>query len=65
MRLIACYYPFDIPCKLDVVGEIYINIYMVIMVYCQLPSDQSCLSRKSNYPNILINNTILVISLSH
>ena len=26
MCFIACYYPFNIPCKLDDVEEIYINV---------------------------------------
>ena len=39
MRFIACYYPFDIPCKLDDVEEIYINVLvLVIIAHCLLIS---------------------------
>ena len=47
MCFIACYYPLDIPCKLDDVEEIYINV-LVYWLYCPLLSDQSCLIKKSN-----------------
>ena len=30
MRIIACYYPFDIPCKLDYVEEILVNVLVLV-----------------------------------
>ena len=47
MRFIACYYKFNIPCKLDDVEEIYINV-LVLVIYSPLPSDQFFCIRRSN-----------------
>ena len=32
MRFIACYYSFDIPCKLDDAEEIYINVLVPVIL---------------------------------
>ena len=32
MRFIACYYPFDIQCKLVDVEEIYINVLVPVVL---------------------------------
>ena len=32
MRITVCYYPFDIPCKLDDVEEIYINVLVLVIL---------------------------------